>query len=78
MAGMRFPLSSLFAITTYVAILTVGVVIGQSWPPGLWLMALVVILVSHLHLHRKGQSPEARAYFRQHPEQQRGEGDKFP
>jgi hypothetical protein len=67
MAGMRFSLRWLFSLTTYVAILTAGVVIGQSWPPGLWLMILVAILVSHIRWGPR-QSPEATAYYNSRPE----------
>jgi hypothetical protein len=61
---MRFSLRWLFLITTYTAILTAGVVIGRSWPPGLMVMILVAILVSHIHRSRRRQSPEAAAWFK--------------
>jgi hypothetical protein len=75
---MRFSLRWLFLITTYTAILTAGVVIGQTWPPGFFLMVLVAILVSLIHpLHRR-QSPEAEAWYRAHPELSRDQDDKSP
>ncbi len=66
---MRFSLRWLFAVTTYVAILTAGVAIGQSWPPGLGVMVLIAILVSLIRQWRGPESPEATAYYQAHPEQ---------
>ncbi len=75
---MQFSLRWLFLITTYTAILTAGVVIGQSWPPGLMLMILVAILVSHIHRSRRRQSPEAEAWYKAHPELPRSEENDSP
>jgi hypothetical protein len=68
---MRFSLRWLFlitTITTYTAILTAGVVISQTWPPGLFLMIMVAILVSLARPWRGRQSPEAEAWYQAHPE----------
>ena len=65
---MSFSLRWLFSLTTYVAILTAGVVMAQSWPPALWLMAVVAILVSHIHRWRERRSKEAEAWYKAHPE----------
>jgi hypothetical protein len=72
---MRFSLRWLFLITTYVAILTAGVVIG---PPWLWLMFLVAILVSHIHRWRERRSKEAEAWYKAHPELEGGQENNFP
>ncbi len=75
---MRFSLRWLFLITTYTAILTAGVVIGQTWPPGFFLMIVVAILVSLIGPGRWRQSPEAEAWYRAHPELLRDQDNNFP
>jgi hypothetical protein len=75
---MRFSLRWLFLITTYTAILTAGMVIGQTWPPGFFLMIVVAILVSLIGPARGRQSPEAEAWQRAHPELSRDQDDKSP
>jgi hypothetical protein len=74
---MRFPLRLLFLITTYTAILAAGVVISQSWPPALFLMIVVAILVSLIGPYRGRQSPEAEAWYSAHPERRRNQDDNF-
>ncbi len=68
---MKFSLRWLFLITTYAAVLMAGFVIGQSWPPALWLSILVVIFISHIKRWRGIESPEAKAY-RDRIERERG------
>jgi hypothetical protein len=75
---MRFSLRWLFLITTYTAILTAGVVIGQTWPPGFFLMIVVAILVSLTRPWRGRQSPEAEAWYKEHPELPHDQDNNFP
>jgi hypothetical protein len=48
---MRFPLRSLFAATTCIAMVTVAIGFGQrGWLAGFWLMLLAAVLLLHMRL----------------------------
>jgi hypothetical protein len=45
---MRISLRSLFAVTTYIALVIAAIVVGQTSLVGFWLLMLAAILVSHV------------------------------